>query len=184
MDSKKPGVLRHLRQKVMPHLRRDKASPSKSAAKLDHGLDHRMSSSVPDIRIMRQEYAHVSSRPQLQQFSSPCYSSPSTPLVKSARNPGGGGSGLRRETGGGGGGRDGWSEHTLRVPSDCTDWASSQESLNSVYEDSSPETYHRAARGMEPEELGLPEMMTVYSPDPAAAGVYKDSSQVHTLKMN
>ncbi|XP_074521891.1 multiple C2 and transmembrane domain-containing protein 2-like isoform X2 [Halichoeres trimaculatus] len=186
MDSKKPGVLRHLRQKMMPHLRRDKTSPSKSSAKPEHSMDHRMSSSVPDIRSMRQEYALAPPRVQLQQYSSPCYSSPSTPLVKSARGPGGGGSGLRREAGGGGGGGggDGWSEHTLRVPSDCTDWASSQESFNSVYEDSSPETYHRATRGMEPEELGLPEMMTVYSPDSPSAGVSKDSLQNDDLNSN
>ncbi|XP_034536638.1 multiple C2 and transmembrane domain-containing protein 2 isoform X2 [Notolabrus celidotus] len=175
MDSKKPGVLRHLRQKMMPHLRRNKASPSKSAVQLEHGMDHRMSSSVPDIRNLRQEYAPNSPRAQLQQYSSPSHSSPSSPQVKPARSPGGGGSGLRREVVSGGAGR---SEHRLSVPTDCTDWASSQESFNSVYEeDSSPETYYRTARGMEPEELGLPEMMTVYSPDPPSAGVSKDSLQ-------
>ncbi|CAJ1048487.1 multiple C2 and transmembrane domain-containing protein 2 isoform X2 [Xyrichtys novacula] len=176
MDSKKPGMLRHLRQKMMPHFRRDKTSPSKSGVQLEHGMDHRMSSSVPDIRDMRQEYPPISSRTQLQHYNSPCYSSPSTPLNKPARSPGGGGRSVGREAGDGGVGR---SEHILRVPTDCTDWTSSQESFNSVYEEerSFPETHYRAVQGMEPEELGLPEMMTVYSPDPPSTGVSKDSLQ-------
>ncbi|KAM7016031.1 multiple C2 and transmembrane domain-containing protein 2 [Tautogolabrus adspersus] len=184
MDSKKPGVLRNLRQRMMPHLRRDKTSPSKSGVQLEHSMDHRMSSSVPDMRNMRQEDAPISSRTQLQQYNSPSYSSPSSPLIKPARSPGGGESGLRREAGGGGGA--GRSEHRGRVPTDCTDWASSQESFNSVYEEetSSPETNYKAARGMEPEELGLPEMMTVYSPDPPSTGVSKDNSQTPSVSEN
>uniref|UniRef100_UPI0037E9954D multiple C2 and transmembrane domain-containing protein 2-like isoform X1 n=1 Tax=Semicossyphus pulcher TaxID=241346 RepID=UPI0037E9954D len=179
MDSKKPGMLRHLRQKMMPHFRRDKTSPNKLAVQPEHSMDHRMSSSVPDMRNMRQEYSPISHSAQLQRLNSPCYSNPSSPLVKPARRVGGGGrSGLRTEGEGAG-----WSEHSLSVPTDCTDWASSQESFNSVYEEekSSPETYYRAARGMEPEELGLPEMMTVYSPDPPSAGVSKDSLQSDDL---
>lgn len=66
------------------------------------------------------------------------------------------------------------------LPADCTDWDSSQESFNSLCEEekSSPETNYRAARGMEPEELGLPEMMTVYSPDLPSVEVSQDGSQV------
>lgn len=174
MDSKKPGMLRHLRQKMLPHLRRDKTS--KSAVQREHTMDHRMSSSVPDIRVMRQECVHVSSSPQLPQYNSPSYSNPSTPLVKAAR---GGGSGLKM--GVVGGGAEG-SEHRLSVPTDCTDWASSQESFNSLGEEekSSPETNYRPARGMEPEELALPEMMTVYSPDLPPVEVSQDGSQVQT----
>ncbi|XP_051235108.1 multiple C2 and transmembrane domain-containing protein 2 isoform X2 [Dicentrarchus labrax] len=176
MDSKKPGMLRHLRQKMLPHLRRGKTSPSKSVIQLEHAMDHRMSSSVPDMRDMRQEYAHVSSNTQLQQYNSPSYSNPSSPLVKPARGPGGGGSGLKTGVAGGGAGR---SEHRLSVPTDCTDWASSQESVNSLCEEekSSLETNYRPARGMEPEELALPEMMTVYSPDTPSIEVFQDSSQ-------
>ncbi|XP_044047445.1 multiple C2 and transmembrane domain-containing protein 2-like isoform X2 [Siniperca chuatsi] len=174
MDSKKPGMLRHLRQKMLPHLRRGKMN--KSVVQLEHTMDHRMSSSVPDMRDMRQEYAHVSTSTQLQQYNSPCHSNPSTPLLKPARGQRGGGSGLKMGVVGGGAGR---SEHALSVPSDCTDWASSQESFNNLCEEenSSPETNYRPARGMEPEELALPEMMTVYSPDLPSVEVSQDSSQ-------
>ncbi|XP_041796941.1 multiple C2 and transmembrane domain-containing protein 2 isoform X2 [Chelmon rostratus] len=176
MDSKKTGVLRHLRQKMLPHLRRGKTSPNKSHVHHEHILDNRMSSSVPDMRDMRQEYAHVSSRRQLQQYNSPSYSSPSSPFVKSARGPGAGGSGLKM---GAVGGEAETSEHRLSVPVVCTDWASSQESLNSVCEEekSTPETDYRSAGGMEPEELALPEVMTVYSPDLPSVQVSQDSSQ-------
>lgn len=80
------------------------------------------------------------------------------------------------------GGEAGRSEHRLSVPADCTDWASSQESISSLCEEerSSPERNYRSARGMEPEELGLPEMMTVYSPDLPSVEVSQDSSQVKT----
>lgn len=177
MDSKKPGMLRHLRQKMLPRLRRGKTSPSKLPIQLEHTMDYRMSSSVPDIRDMRQVYAHGSSSTQLQQYNSPSYSSPSSPFVKPARGPGGGGSG--QKTGLTGAGR---SEHRLSVPADSTDWASSQESLNSLCEEekSSLETNYRLARGMEPEELALPEMMTVYSPELPSV-VSEDSSQVQML---
>ncbi|XP_028257588.1 multiple C2 and transmembrane domain-containing protein 2 isoform X2 [Parambassis ranga] len=175
MDSKKPGVLRHLRQKMLPHLRRGKTSPTK-ADHLDHTMDHRMSSSVPDIREMRQEYPCISHSTQLQQYNSPSYSSPSTPLAKPARHLGGSGRGLSKGIVGGGAER---SEHNLSVPTDCTDWASSQESFNSLCGEEKifPETYYRSARGMEPEELALPEMMTVYSPDAPSVEVSQDSSQ-------
>ncbi|XP_040005966.1 multiple C2 and transmembrane domain-containing protein 2-like isoform X2 [Xiphias gladius] len=176
MDSKKPGMLQHLRQKMLPHLRRGKTSPSKPLAHLAHTMDHRMSSSVPDIRDMRQEYAHISSSTQHAQYHTPSYSNPSTPRVKPFRGQEGGGSGLNM---GVVGGRAGRSEHRLNVPADCTDWASSQESLSSLceVEKSSPESNYRLARGMEPEELALPEMMTVYSPDLPSVEVSQDSSQ-------
>ncbi|XP_033988601.1 multiple C2 and transmembrane domain-containing protein 2-like isoform X2 [Trematomus bernacchii] len=171
MDSKKPGMLRNLRQKMMPHLRRAKPNQSKHVLQLDNTLDHRMSCSVPDMRNMRQEYAHLSSVPQLQQYNSPSFSNPSTPLVQSGRGQGEGGGGLLI------GGYDG--EAGRSVPADCTDWASSHESFNSLCgeENSSPEAKHRAPGVMEPEELGLPEMMTVYSPEPPPLEVSQDSSQ-------
>lgn len=179
MDAKKPGMLQHLRQKMLPHLRRGKASPSKSVIQLEHSMDHRMSSSVPDMRDMRQEC--VSSRTQFQQSNLPSYSNPSTPLIQPASGLRSGGSGLKMEVGSGGAG---WSEHTLSVPVDCTDWASSQESINILCEE---EKSFRPARGMEPEELALPEMMTVYSPDLPTVEVSQDCSQYdnhedHTLK--
>ncbi|KAM4592988.1 multiple C2 and transmembrane domain-containing protein 2-like isoform 3-T5 [Odontesthes bonariensis] len=173
MDSKKSGMLHHLRQRMHPHIRRGKTSQSKPDVQLDHTMDHRMSSSVPDMRKMRQEYSHVSSSTQFQQDNPPSYSSPSTPLVKPARHPEGGGSGL--SVGGGS-----WkSENRLNVPSDTTDWASSQESFSSLCaeEKGSSRTYYRPAQGMEPEELALPEMMTVYSPEIAPEEVSQDSSQ-------
>ncbi|KAF0043554.1 hypothetical protein F2P81_004891 [Scophthalmus maximus] len=175
MDSKKPGILQHLRKKL-PHLRRDKTSPNKQVARLKHAVDHRMSSSVPDMRDMRQEYASISSSSQLRQYNTPSYSSPSTPLVKLSGSQKGGGSGLSMGLGSEGVGR---SEHQVSVPADCTDWASSQESFNSLCEEekNSPDSNYRPARGMEPEELGLPEMMTVYSPHFPTVGDSQDSSQ-------
>ncbi|XP_008296099.1 multiple C2 and transmembrane domain-containing protein 2 isoform X2 [Stegastes partitus] len=182
MDSKKPGVLRHLRQKMLPHLRRGKTSSSKQAFQPDHSMDHRMSSSVPDMRNMRdtrdtrQEYTHIPFTTQLQQYHAPSYSNPSTPLVKPARLLVGGGSGLNMGVAGEGAGR---SEHRLTVPADCTDWASSQESFSSLCgEEQSPvETNNRPVRGMEAEELALPEMMTIYSADNPSVEVPQDSSQ-------
>ncbi|XP_070821080.1 multiple C2 and transmembrane domain-containing protein 2-like isoform X2 [Chaetodon trifascialis] len=189
MDSKKPGMLRHLRQKMLPHLRRGKTSPSKSHVQCEHILDHRMSSSVPDMRTMRdmrdmrQEYAHVTSTSQLQQCNPPSYSSPSSPFVKSARGPGAGGSGLKMGVVGGGAER---SEQRLSVPVVCPDWASSQESFNSLCEEekSAPETIYRAVGGMEPEELALPEVMTVYSPDLPSVHVSQDGSQYDNHDFN
>ncbi|XP_074517106.1 multiple C2 and transmembrane domain-containing protein 2 isoform X2 [Sebastes fasciatus] len=183
MDSKKHGMLRHLRQKMLPHLRRGK-SPSKQLVELERTMDNRMSSSVPDMRDMRdmrdtrQEYAPASPSMLLRKHKSPSYSNPTTPVVNPARGLGGGGSGLMMGVVGGGAGRS--------VPADCTDWASSQESFNSIYveEKSSPETNYRSARGMEPEELGLPEMMTVYSPDTPSVEVSQDSSQYENHDFN
>lgn len=166
----------------MPHLLRSKKSSSKSPVHLEHTMDHRMSSSVPDIRYMRHEYSHVCSSPPLQQYNAPSYSSPSSPLVKPDRRLAGGGSGLRMEAVDGGSGR---SEHRLSVPVDSTDWASSQESFNSLCEEekSSPERIYRPAGGMEAEELALPEMITVYSPEPPSMDASQDSSQVTTLHL-
>lgn len=180
MDSKKQGVLHHLRQKMLPHLRRGKTSLSKPVSQFEHMLDNRMSSSVPDIRDMRQEYARMSSSRPPQQYNSPSYSNPSTPRVKSSRGKEGGGSGLN--LGVVDGGAAGRSEHRLSVPTDCTDWASSQESLSSLYEveRSALETNYGPARGMEPEELALPEMMTVYSPECPSVEGSQSSSQVQT----
>ncbi|XP_034727110.1 multiple C2 and transmembrane domain-containing protein 2-like isoform X2 [Etheostoma cragini] len=172
MDSKKPGMLRHLREKMMPHLRRDKTGLGKHLVQQEHTMDHRMSSSVPDMRNMRQhDYAPVSSSRQPQQYDSPSYSNPSSPLVRPAHGLGAGGSG---RTMGVVGGRAGRSQ-----PADCPDWASSHESFSSLCDEekSSPETTCRPPRGMEPEELALPEMMTVYSPDPPSLEVSQDSSQ-------
>ncbi|KAA8595992.1 hypothetical protein FQN60_011283 [Etheostoma spectabile] len=172
MDSKKPGMLRHLREKMMPHLRRDKTSLGKHLVQLEHAMDHRMSSSVPDMRNMRQqEYAPVSSSRQPQQYDSPSYSNPSSPFVRPAQGLGVGGSGRIMGVVGGGAGRS--------VPADCPDWASSHESFSSLCDEekSSPEMTCRPPRGMEPEELALPEMMTVYSPDPPSVEVSQDSSQ-------
>ncbi|XP_053287662.1 multiple C2 and transmembrane domain-containing protein 2 isoform X2 [Pleuronectes platessa] len=176
MESKKPSMLHHLRKKMMPHFRRDKSSSKKEVAHLQHTMDHRMSSSVPDMRNMRPEYAGISSSPQLQQFNTLSYSNPSTPLNMLLRSKKPAGSGLNMGVGGEGVGR---SEHRLSVAADSTDWASSQESFNSLgeVEENSPETNYRPARGMEPEELVLPEMMTVYSPDQPSVDVSEDSSQ-------
>uniref|UniRef100_A0A667ZQU5 Multiple C2 and transmembrane domain-containing protein 2-like n=1 Tax=Myripristis murdjan TaxID=586833 RepID=A0A667ZQU5_9TELE len=79
MDSKKTGMLSHLRQKARPllsNLRRGKTNHGKPDVRPEHTLDHRMSSSVPDMRTMRQD------SPVAPHLQLPQYSSPSTPLSK------------------------------------------------------------------------------------------------------
>ncbi|KAM3625503.1 uncharacterized protein V6R79_013103 [Siganus canaliculatus] len=172
MESKKPGVLQQLRHKVLPHLRRGKTSSSKSPVALERPMDHRMSSSVPDMRHMKPDFAQTSYRTHLRQHNSPSHSSPSSPFAKPPTGLTAGGSGLKVGPEGG--------VHRLSVPADCTDWASSQESFNSICDEekSSPEVVLRpGSRGMEPEELNLPEMMTVYSPDLPTVEVSQDGSQ-------
>lgn len=169
---KKPGMMQHLRQKMLPHFKRGKDPLNKLAVQLDH---NRMSSSAPDVRNVKQDYPHVSSRVPFQQYNSPSYSDPSTPLDRPSTGPvGGGRSGNLRA----GSGRKGRSENRLSVPTNCTNRSSSQESFNRLCgeETSSRETY-QPGRGMEPEELALPEMMTVYTPDSAAVDDSLDSSQ-------
>ncbi|XP_029000740.1 multiple C2 and transmembrane domain-containing protein 2 isoform X2 [Betta splendens] len=168
MDSKKQSVMRQLRQKVLPHLRRSKASQSKPVIQVEPSMDKLMSSSVPD---MRQEYSRVSSSPLIQHNNPPCRSSPSSPLLKPSRSHAGGGSGLNVGVG--------RTEDRLSVPLVCRDWASSQESFGSFCEEerSSPVTEYRPGRGMEPEELSLPEMMTIYSPDLPTLEVSQHNSQ-------
>lgn len=76
----------------------------------------------------------------------------------------------------------GRSEHRLSVPEDSRNWSSSQESLSSFCEmQGSPESECSPARGMEAEELALPEMMTVYSPDLPSVEVSQFSSEVQKL---
>nr|XP_057944774.1 multiple C2 and transmembrane domain-containing protein 2 isoform X3 [Doryrhamphus excisus] len=158
MDAKKPSMLQHLRRKMLPGLWRDKTGARQGAvAHLQSNADHaRLSLSVPDVRdVKTQDISRTSCGAYLHKSPAPAsYSSPSTPLVHHVR----------------GGGAPG-SENRLSVPTDYTDWSSSQESFSSVHmEDYSPEWRNRSARGIEPEELALPEMMTVYSPDPAFNG--------------
>lgn len=173
-------MLRHLRQKMLPHLRREKTSSGKSPIQLEHAADYRMSSSVPDMRDMRKMYTQIPSNTRLQQYNSSSHSSPSSPFVKPTRGQGEGGSGLRIGPVGVEAGR---SEHRPSVPVDCTDWASFQESSSSLcHEERSPlHTNYKVSRGMEPEELALPEMMTVYSPEHPSGDGTQDSSQVQSL---
>ncbi|XP_061526026.1 multiple C2 and transmembrane domain-containing protein 2-like isoform X2 [Phycodurus eques] len=158
-------MLQNLRRK----LRRDKAEKLGSArSRLEpSAIDHRLSSSVPDMRDFKQDGAGSSS-PYLRKSPAPCYSSPNTPLAHPARRGGLGGGG----GGGGGGNVATGSEHTLSVPADYTDWTSSQESFNSMQmDDGTPEWHRQSGRGgrggggIEAEDLDLPEMITVYNPD-------------------
>lgn len=177
MDSKKHGMLRHLRQKMLPHLRREKSSSSKSPIQLEYAEDYCLSSSVPDMRDMRKMYAQSPSSTRLQQHNTSSYSSPSSPYAKPGRGQGEGGSGLRIGPVGVQAGR---SEHRLSVPVDSAEWSYSQESLGSLCpEERSPsDANYKVSRGMEPEELALPEMMTVYSPEHLSGDGSQDSSQL------
>lgn len=181
MESKKPGVLEHLRHKMLPHLRRGKTSPSKMLMQLSNSKDHRMSSSVPDIRDVRQVSSHVSSSKQLQTYSSHFFSTPSSTL----QPPGlaaGDGSGLQM---GPGGRAAGWSEYRLSAPVDCIDWASSQESFSGLCKDeqSSLERNNRIPGDMEPEELALPEKTPAYTPTSTPLELSQDNSQVQLLHL-
>lgn len=176
MDSKKPssGMLRHLRQKMIPHFQRGK--PNKFPAELDPTLDYRMSSSVPDVRDMKQAFARgpSSSRPLQSDF--PSYRSPFSSPVKPPGGATDGGSGLRPTPPGQGTRR---SEHRRSAPLDCTDWASSQESFQAPAEDKS--TSMRETRGIpasvEPEEQAQPDRMPG-NPDPPPQETSQDTPQV------
>ncbi|XP_068170732.1 multiple C2 and transmembrane domain-containing protein 2-like isoform X2 [Antennarius striatus] len=169
MDSKKPGVLRHLRLKMLPHLRRGKTSRNKMPLHLEQTMDHRISASVPDIRLMRDEYDHVSSS-LLHQYNAPQYSSSSSTFAQPTRGLERDGSGLKMGSVPGGAAG---TEHGLGVPADSTNWTLSQESINSLSEQ---DTNYRSSRGLEPEDPDLPEMMTI-NPDPPSVDVSGDSSQ-------
>lgn len=127
-----------------------------------------MSSSVPDmrdIRDMREDYTPLYTRAHVQKCDISSYSNPSTPLNKAGRRQAEGRSGLSMGVG--------RSEHGLSTPKDCTDWNSSRYSLSSLCAEDS-----RPVRDMEPEELGLPELMTIYSPDvPSGDGQQYDPNQ-------
>ncbi|KAM3877092.1 multiple C2 and transmembrane domain-containing protein 2-like [Diretmus argenteus] len=178
MDSKKPGVLSQLRQRARPlltNLRRGKKSSDKPDVRPKHTLDHRISSSVPDMRDMRdmrREFYPVTS-PLLQQ-----HSSPTSPLRKPPLGQGDGGSDPMMGVDGGGG----RSEHRRSVPTDSTDWSSSQESLSRPGEETgSPELNYRSHRSMEARELALPELMTAYSQDVPSVAVSQDGPQDNVI---
>lgn len=177
MDSKKNNMLRHLRQKMLPHLRREK----KSSIQLEFAEEQRLSSSVPDMRDMRKIHSHSPSGTRLQQHNTSSHSSPTSPYVKPGRGQGEGGSGRRI---GAAGAETGRSEHRLSAPVDSVDWSYSQESLGGLSpEERSPsDSNYKVSRGMEPEELALPEMMTVYSPEHPSGDGSQDSSQVWSLR--
>ncbi|XP_068596423.1 multiple C2 and transmembrane domain-containing protein 2 [Brachionichthys hirsutus] len=156
-SSKKPGLLRHLRLKI-PHLRRGKTSHKKMPAYLEQNMEHRMSASVPDVRLIRDECDHDSSR----LFHRYNVSGASSTFAQPTRGLERDGSGLKMGYVPGG------------VTADHTDRTSSQESFNSFWEE---DINFRSSRGIEPEELGLPEMTSVYNPNPPSADVSRDSSQ-------
>lgn len=175
MDSKKVGKLRSLRLK-MPHLRRNKASSSKPPAQLEHNLEHQMSISVPDISSMREEYNRVSSNKHLQEYNPPKSNGNSRLPDKPAASSAKGRSGLLEVPDGG----DKKSYHRLSMPMDYTDWAFSQESLNghSGEENIYLETHPRPLQRMEHEELVVPEITTVSSPDISTEDGSTDNTQV------
>uniref|UniRef100_A0A3Q2TX56 Multiple C2 and transmembrane domain-containing protein 2 n=1 Tax=Fundulus heteroclitus TaxID=8078 RepID=A0A3Q2TX56_FUNHE len=169
MESKKRGKLAFFRKKILPHLHRGKTSPTKHTLQPNSFVDNRMSTSVPDIRIMRQEPDRVASRTQAHLYSSSSHNSVSTLLDRE-----GVGSGLQVP---GAGTKK--SEHRRSMPADCTDWTFSQEVVSGFCgeERSSMETQQGNISGMEPEELALPEIMTVYNPDTPTEELSPDNTQ-------
>ncbi|XP_029600041.1 multiple C2 and transmembrane domain-containing protein 2 isoform X1 [Salmo trutta] len=119
--SKKPGVLSHLRHRAQPFLstiRRGRKSPSKTEVSPEHVLNHRMSSSVPDITptssLAQQDYQ--------------TYSSPNTPTIKTVVDRRQGGSGNSHTVNTAGSAGSDVSLSRLSVPVDQADWTS-QESV-------------------------------------------------------
>lgn len=174
MESKRPNVLQNLRHKIM--LRRNKLSLSKTGDQLGQQMDRRMSCSVPDFISMKQDYSCVTDSPQIQQQNTSSRSSPSTPLIKSSKHTLKIGKGLKLKKGGA------KNENRLSVPGDSTDGAVPQDSLNKNVDDRrSSDTSNRVVAGMEAEELALPEMISVYSPEAPSVDCSPDS-QVWKLK--
>lgn len=177
MESKKPssGMLRHLRQKMVPHFRRGKTKK----LEIDPSINYRMSSSVPDVRDMKQAFSQSPTWTRHLQSSFPNYSNPSSPLVKPPGGATEGGSGLKSTLTGQVTGR---SEYRLSAPLDYTDWASCQESRG-VSEDkkASPGAYRRVTASMEPEEQVQPQTMSDNA-DPSPRETSQDTSQVKTPK--
>ncbi|KAF6721327.1 Multiple C2 and transmembrane domain-containing protein 2 [Oryzias melastigma] len=168
MESKRPNVLQNLRHKIM--LRRNKLSLSKTGDQLGQQMDRRMSCSVPDFISMKQDYSCVTDSPQIQQQNTSSRSSPSTPLIKSSKHTLKIGKGLKLKKGGA------KNENRLSVPGDSTDGAVPQDSLNKNVDDRrSSDTSNRVVAGMEAEELALPEMISVYSPEAPSVDCSPDS---------
>lgn len=181
MDSKKPssGMLRHLRQKMIPRFRRGKTN--KLPVELDPSLDYRMSASVPDMRDMKQAFARSPSGSRALQPDLPSYRSPISPLVKPPGGATESGSGLRSTLSGHVTRR---SEHRLSAPLDCSDWASSQELFHDLGEDkrSSSGSNRRIPASMEPKEQAQPEMTMPTNADPPRQETSRDTPQVQTAK--
>ncbi|RVE74901.1 hypothetical protein OJAV_G00026400 [Oryzias javanicus] len=168
MESKRPNVLQNLRHKIL--LRRNKLSLSKTGAQLGQQMDPRMSCSVPDFRSMKQDYPSVTASPQIQQQSASSHSSPSTPLIKSSKHSIKIGKGLKLKKGGA------KNENRLSVPGDFTDGAVPQDALNRNLDNRrSSDTSNKVVAGMEAEELALPEMISVYSPEAPSVDCSPDS---------
>lgn len=180
MDSKKPssGMLRHLRQKMLPRFRRGKAN--KLPVELDPSLDYRMSASVPDVRDMKQAFTRSPPRPRALQPDFSSYRSHFSPLVKPPGGATESGSGLKSTLSGHVTRR---SEHRLSAPLDCTDWASSQELFQGLAEDkrSSSGSNRRIPASMEPEEQVQAEMMPAIA-DPPPQETSQETPQVRTPK--
>lgn len=178
MDSKKPssGMLRHLRQKMLPRFRRGRAN--KLPVELDPNLDYRMSTSVPDVREMKQAFARGPSRTQPLQSDFPVYRSPFSPLGKPPGGATESGSGLKSTLPGQVTRR---SEYRLSAPLDCTDWVSSQDFFQGLGEDkrTSSRSNQRIPASMEPEEQVQPERMPP-NPDPPPQETSQDALQVQT----
>ncbi|KAF7652746.1 hypothetical protein LDENG_00092730 [Lucifuga dentata] len=167
MESKKPSMMKKLRMRARPllsGLQRGKMNSRKGAINLD--VDYRMSSSVPDLRDMKEENSPVSSSVHFPQYRT--HNSIFAPAVDQR----GVGSGCKM-----GDGDPGRSEHRLNVPTDSMDGAFSQESHHSLcqQEKMSSESNCTPAGGMEPEEQQLPEMASVCAAD--ALELSQNSSQ-------
>lgn len=178
MDSKKPSssMLRHLRQKMAPRFWRGKSA--KLPLELDPSLDYRMSSSVPDMRDMKQAFPQGPSRARPLQAAFPSYSSPCSPLAKPPGRATVGGRSLKPTPTGQVPGR---SEHRLSAPSDCPDWASSQDSVDGR-RDRSPGPGPRIPASMEPVEPVQPETAPPV-PDAPPQELPQDAPQVHKFAL-
>lgn len=163
---------------MVPRFRRGKAN--KLPLELDPSLDYRMSSSAPDIRDMKQAFAHTTSRSRPLQSDFPIYRSPFSPLVKPPGGATESGSVPKATLSGHVTRR---SEHRLSAPLDCTDWASSQDLFHALSEDKriSSGSNRRIPASMEPEEQVQPEVMPT-NPDPPPQETPQETLQVQRIK--
>ncbi|XP_028812800.1 multiple C2 and transmembrane domain-containing protein 2 isoform X2 [Denticeps clupeoides] len=122
MENKKTvwSNLRHKAKPLISYVKGGKKSPSKPEVRPEHKLDHRMRTSMPDIRqAHRTSSSSTDSGLRPPDYDPACLSSPSSPLCRSQ----------------GGRGSTTSGPDMLAVPQDMIQWASMESVCSSCYEE-------------------------------------------------